>query len=193
VFRADTADFPAPGEPRFARVTAPAGAEPVDDEESAEALADLAAVWVQQSNGSCRVAAVAGTAEEAIGALAPGEVPAAEVDGAEAMAWMAWAAASGGAYGRRRGTPAGRFAAWWAVTALSGLEWPPDPGEAAAVVTNLRWLVWEPPGFVEGWRLHLAAEHPGEGLAWAVAAEDHLREAEAGDEAGPPRAGPAQS
>jgi hypothetical protein len=176
VFRSDTADFPTPDVPRAAPVLLPAAGEVLDDEESTEALFDLARVWVEQSNGSCEAVAVEGPAEAAIAALDVGEVLAVEVPGELAVAWMAWSAANGGAYGRRRGAPAGRFAAWWAVAALAGLQWPPEPGEVGAAVADLRWVFWEPAGFVEGWRLHLAVEHAGEGIAWAVAAEDHVRE-----------------
>ena len=38
---------------------------------------------------------------------------------AEAVAWLAWAGASGGAHGRRRGAAAGRFGALWLVAALA--------------------------------------------------------------------------
>ena len=62
----------------------------------------------------------------------------------QALAWMAWGAASGGAHGRRRGGAAGRFGAWWAATALAGLEWPPEPGALGAVAGELRWFWWDP-------------------------------------------------
>lgn len=186
VFRSDGADFPAPALPamRPAPVQARGGA--LDDEESTEALFDLTRVWVEQSNGSCEVAAVEGDATAAIRAAGGDDVLAAEVPRSLAMAWMAWAAASGGAYGRRRGTPSGRFAAWWTVAALAGLDWPPDAADAGSAAAGLRWVLWEPRGFVAGWRLHLAVEHPGEGIAWAIAAEDHLREEEEEDAAATP-------
>ena len=38
---------------------------------------------------------------------------------AEALAWLAWAGASGGAHGRRRGNAIGRFGAWWVLAALA--------------------------------------------------------------------------
>jgi hypothetical protein len=59
---------------------------------------------------------------------------------------------------------------------LAGLEWPPDPSGLGAAVAGLEWHLWEPPGLVGGWALHLAAAHPGEGIAWAVAATDTHRE-----------------
>jgi hypothetical protein len=35
---------------------------------------------------------------------------------------MGWTAASGGAFGRRRGAAAGRFGAWWALAAGDDAE-----------------------------------------------------------------------
>ena len=45
---------------------------------------------------------------------------------AEALAWLAWAGASGGAHGRRRGAALGRFGALWVLAAVLDLtdEWP---------------------------------------------------------------------
>jgi hypothetical protein len=178
VYRADTADFPTPALLRTRPVTLPPRGRDVDDEESTEALFDLVRVWVEQSSGSCDVAAVEGGAEAAVTAVARGEVLAVDVSAADALSWMAWAGASGGAYGRRRGTPAGRFAAWWAAACMAGLDWPPDPPMLGSSLAELRWVLWEPRGAVEGWRLHLAVEHPREGIAWAVSAEDHRRDDE---------------
>jgi hypothetical protein len=89
---------------------------------------------------------------------------------------MAWAAASGGAYGRRRGTAAGRGAAWWAAASLADVDWPADPGGLGEALAAVRWLAWEPPEFTLGWGLHLAGEVPAEGLAFAMAASDARRE-----------------
>ena len=106
------------------------------------------------------------------------EVSAGELGTAGAMAWRAWAGASGGAYGRRRGGAAGRLGAWWAAATLAGLEWPGRPEELGRVLGRMGWVLWEPPGFALGWGLHLAGEVPGEGLGFAVAATDARREAE---------------
>ena len=90
------------------------------------------------------------------------------------MAWLAWAGASGGAHGRRRGAAIGRFGAWWLVAALGAAldEWPLPPDEIGELVTELRWWWWdagEPP---LGWELQLAVEDPAEGYAWAISAHD---------------------
>jgi hypothetical protein len=176
VYRSDTADFPTPAAVAMEPTAVPRGAHHVDDEESVEALVDLGRVWSAHSNGSVSAVAVEGGPGDAIGALDPGPVAAGPADAADALAWMVWAGASGGAYGRRRGTPAGRFAAWWAMAALTGLEWPPDPGDLWTAAAGLEWLLWEPRDTAAGWRLGVAAAHPGEGIAWAVWAEDSHRE-----------------
>src|SRR5205085_1702808 len=79
------------------------------------ALLDLVAAWTAESNGRAEVAAVHGDATAAIAALGPPRARMAPLPPADALAHMAWAAASGGAHGRRRGMASGRFATWWAV------------------------------------------------------------------------------
>jgi hypothetical protein len=176
VFHPDRADFPSPPPPLLhPRLLPPAGPT-LEDDETAEALLGLVGPWFEQSNGRAEVALVEGGTGEAIAALGHSRVPAADVDGPTALAWMAWAAASGGAYARRRGTAAGRLAAWWTTAVVTGLEWPTSPealGEAAAAV---RWVAWQPSDFAAGWGLHLAGELPGEGLGFAIAAADSRRE-----------------
>jgi hypothetical protein len=160
---------------------------PIRDEESVEALLDLGVVWAELSNGSRQAVAVEGGVRDAIAALGHDQVLAVPIPGPAAMAWMAWTGASGGAYGRRRGSPAGRFAAWWAVAAVAGLDWPADPRDLAAAAQEMHWLLWHPGADRAGWRLHLAVESPSEGLAWAVSATDSHRDDDplAGDHPGP--------
>ncbi|MDX1689785.1 MAG: hypothetical protein R3290_02055 [Acidimicrobiia bacterium] len=176
VYRSDTADFPTPVVPRLSEFPDVPAGPVIDDVETVEALTDLGRVWTDQSNGATAAVAVEGDARGAIAALHDGPVLGAPVDGATGLAIMAWAGASGGAYGRRRGNPAGRFAAWWAATALAGLEWPPDPTALGEAVAELDWVVWEPQDLAAGWRCFLAVGDPLDGLAWAVAAEDSYRE-----------------
>jgi hypothetical protein len=123
---------------------------------------------------------VEGSAAAAVAALRPAGVLAAEVQASWALAAMAWAGASGGAYGRRRGAAVGRAAAWWAAASLAGADWPVEPERLGEALAGVRWLAWEPPEFTMGWGLHLAGEIPGEGLAFAVAASDSRREEAAG-------------
>jgi hypothetical protein len=38
--------------------------------------------------------------------------------------------------------------------------------------TDLAWYVWDVGEPDTGWNLHLAVEHPADGLAWAITATD---------------------
>ena len=154
----------------------PPSADVVRDPEVVEALVDLAQAWVRGSNGRAQAVAVEGTAAQAIAALGPQHVRMAPITGADAMAWMAWTAASGGANGRRRGMAAGRHAAWWALAALAGLadsdDEPATPDELGRALDELRWYLWDDGSPATGWVLRLAVEEPTENLAWAVSASD---------------------
>jgi hypothetical protein len=146
--------------------------EPIDDPELSRSLLDLVATWVSSSNGRADVAVVDGPPAASIDALGEQSFLLGEIEAAQSLQLMAWAAASGGAYGRRRGAALGRSAAWWAVSMLGQLEWPPAPAELADRLANLRWYRWEPRRPVGGWNLHLAFEDPRAGWSAAIAAED---------------------
>lgn len=166
-------------EPRLHRCEAGLRRPPIDDPVSLDALADLVSVWRVQSEGQARSVAVEGDAVGALATLVGGDdVLMAPVDAGHAVALMAWTAASGGARGRRRGLAYGRFAAWWAVAALGGLDpsgWPHPPGEMTDALGDLRWHRWAPLDHpTTGWALRLAVELPDEGLAWAIEATDQL-------------------
>jgi hypothetical protein len=85
---------------------------------------------------------------------------------------MAWAGASGGAHGRRRGAAAGRYGAWWAIATLCDLDWPPDPGEVGTAVNRLRYYWFDDGSPGTGWEFRVAISDPSTGLAWAIAAGD---------------------
>jgi hypothetical protein len=176
VFHAEKADFPGPPRPDLRPLALPPPGAVVDDDQTTEAWLDLARPWADQSNGKVEAVVVEGGAAAAIAALRPDGVLAAEVEASWALAVMAWAGASGGAYGRRRGTAAGRAAAWWAAASLVAADWPAEPARLGEALARVRWLAWEPPEFSMGWGLHLAGEVPEEGLAFAVAACDARRE-----------------
>ena len=93
--------------------------------------------------GRAEAITVRGDALAAIAALGRDRVRMAEVSPSEALRTLAWAGASGGAHARRPGAAAGRFAAWWAGAALTGLleEWPVDVaalGDALMTVALVR-------------------------------------------------------
>lgn len=174
-YKAHEARFPDVAPPPLEEVVLPPAAQVVDDREACRALVDLAAVWRRESNGEVAAVAVAGDAPGAIAALGVDRARIGSVPPDHALAVMAWAAASGGAHGRRRGMAAGRFAAWWAVAALGELldDWPFHPDDVGAVAADLRWYRWDVVGPATGWALRLAVEDPDARRAWAVQATDH--------------------
>ena len=174
VYRGDRADFPERDLPDLQWIDLPAGPLDAERDGAVEGLLELVRPWTEDSSGRGEGVAVAGTALDAIRALGPHRVRISPVSLLEALGVMTWTGASGGAYGRRRGTPAGRAAAWWALAAILGMEddWPPDPTGLGDEAEALRWWIWDPGDRVGGWNFHIAVEDPAEGLAWAVSAVD---------------------
>ena len=174
-YHADRADFPAPPLPVVTPVDLPSPAPRSDTErEVLHALRELVAPWTRASEGRADAVAVAGDALGAIAALGPRHVRVARLEPEDALAAMAWAAASGGAHGRRPGAAAGRFGAWWAAAALCGLldDWPVEPARLGAAIGGLGWYAWDAAEPPTGWRLHVAVEDPKRGRAWVLAAGD---------------------
>jgi hypothetical protein len=173
-YRADGADFPGPSPPPLVAVDVPAPAPNGARDPAAAALVDAVRSWTEGSEGRAESVAVRGDALAAIAALGRDRVRVAELDAPAAVRTLAWAGASGGAHARRPGAAAGRFAAWWAGAALTGLleRWPVDPDELGDALARLRWYEWDSGGKATGWRLHLAIEDPSSTRAWAVAAVD---------------------
>ena len=172
-YKAHEADFGGPPDARGWQVFEAEPAPPVEDPEARRALLDLAGAWVTESNGRAEAIAVEGDAPGALAALGVGRGRMAPVDAAHALAAMAWAGASGGGHGRRRGMATGCFAAWWALAALAGLldAWPAPPDELGRAAARLRWYRWDAEPET-GWSLRLAVEDPDRGRAWAVSAVD---------------------
>ena len=171
----DDASFPLPIIRGFVDVGRAPRSRTADDAETVRALVELATPWATESEGRAEATAVQGEAAAAVRKLAPdGPVRMAPITPQEAMAWMAWTAASGGLHGRRRGMATGRFAAWWAASALTGLleDFPPDPSELGDALGELQWWAWDLGGADQGWSCRLAVEDPADGLAWAVSAVD---------------------
>lgn len=171
-YKADKVEAPSPKPPVPVEVALPPSARRVDDPMSEGALADLVQPWTDQSNGRCETATVEGDALEAVRALGLSRARMTEMEPDHAIAWMAWAGASGGAHGRRRGAAAGRFGAWWAIATLCDLDWPVAMTDIADAVSKLRWFWFDDGSPGTGWELRLAIEHPRAGLAWVVAAID---------------------
>ena len=172
-YHADKAEFPMPRDAGLTQLTL-APFDVVEDASTVDALLGLTSRWTTESDGRAEAIAVRGSAAGAVGALGVRRARAVEIAAADAMAHMAWAAASGGAHGRRRGMAGGRFDTWWAVVALAGAldDWPLDSDEVGDAAQSLRWFVWDAYEPKTGWWLRLAVEDPDEGLAWAIAATD---------------------
>ena len=162
----------------------PEAGTPVADP-GTEALRNLVRTWTTESDGTSTAVCVRGTAPEAVAALGPPGLRMRRLEPDEALGRMAWAAASGGAHGRRRGAARGRFEAWWCAATLAGLlgdtfdgpsgddaPWPPDADELGDAVAELRWWLWDDGHVPRGWHLQLAVEDPADGLAWALEAAD---------------------
>lgn len=174
-YKSHEALFPSPEPPEWGPVEAlPPAGQAVADLEAGRALHDLAGVWASESNGRIETSAVAGTAAEAVAALGLRRARLVKVPTAVALAWMAWAASSGGAHGRRRGAASGRFSAWWALAALDGSldDWPISADHAEDIASSVHWYLWDAGEPATGWALRLAVEDPEARLAWAVAAAD---------------------
>lgn len=144
-----------------------------DAHDLVRALNDLAAAWRDESDGDVAAVVVDGTAVDAVRSLGGGGGWIARCTLGHAFAVMAFAAASGGVRGRRRGGAAGRSAAWWVGAVATGMDDVADPDEFEFALEDLRWHVFErddaPAG---GWRLRVAVENPAAGWSAAVEATD---------------------
>ena len=154
------------------------------------ALEDVVAPWAAQSGGVARVVAVRGSVDqacrtvleglEALEGLEGGEgfdAPAADIlagtlDVPAMMRLVAFAGASGGVHGRRRGGAAGRAHAWWVARCATGLhrEDLVDLEELEFRLEDLRILAFHAPR-AAAWRLELAVgrDEQSSGREWAVA------------------------
>lgn len=181
-FRSNLVEVQEPSGPRSAWTEVSAEAGPaVDDSEVVDALLELVTPWTSESNGAARAVVVEGDAAAAIAALTYGTFRLAPLTVDEAFRQMAWAAASGGAHGRRRGAALGRFSAWYTAALLADLPWPAEAREVGDAAARLRWFVWDEEGPEEGWILRIAVEHDAEGWSAALGATDVLTEEEDDD------------
>jgi hypothetical protein len=173
-YKKDRVEAPSPRAPGTAEAGLPEAQAVIDDVASTAALADLVEPWTDQSNGRCQTVAVEGDHLSAIAALGITRARTAVLAPQAGLAWMAWAGASGGAHGRRRGAAAGRYLAWWAVASLTDLEWPAEPESMGEAAAGLAWHWFDDGSPETGWVLRLAVASPDLGLAWAVSATDQI-------------------
>ncbi|MGB3735765.1 MAG: DUF6183 family protein [Ilumatobacter sp.] len=167
-------EFPAPDLPDDWRdIVTTSGSEELDDDVDLS-LRQLVEPWTTSSNGRAEVVCVSGDAGAALGALGLRRARVCDLTPSEAIAWLAWAGASGGAHGRRPGAAAGRFGAWWFLASLGDLldDWPVDPDELGELADELRWYRWNGYEPEVGWSLQILIEDPENGVAWALTALD---------------------
>ena len=174
-YHPDGVDVPTPPiPPPTETIDTVGGAERLDDDVEM-AVRQLVEGWTTTSDGHAEIACVSGGPAEALGAFGIARARLAPISGAEALAWLAWAGASGGAHGRRRGAALGRFGAWWTLAALIDAldEWPPSPTMLGAELERLRWWWWDAGEPATGWNLTLVvADESDEPVAWAIHAND---------------------
>ena len=171
-YESDRVEAPAPTIPTMTDADVPAEAETIIDTVSEEALSDLVLPWVEESNGRCDTITASGDHLSAIRGMGLTRARVGSLPTAEALSWMAWAAASGGAHGRRRGAATGRYLAWWVISCLADLQWPESPETIASAANRLRWHWFDDGSPDIGWGLRLAVTDPEAKISWAVSATD---------------------
>jgi hypothetical protein len=150
------------------------GAEALRDD-SLHVFAQMMSPWTSQSNGSARAVVVEGGAAEALGALGLADGRLAPVSPGSALAWLTWAASSGGAHGKRRGVATGRSEALWMMSVFTGLDddWPESFDELGSVVGGLEfWAFSSVDHPANEWWLQMAIVDVEEGLTLGLMARD---------------------
>jgi hypothetical protein len=182
-YRTHDVEVSEPWEPKTRMVPVDADpGDPLEDEELTDALLDLVQPWTNESNGAARAAVVEGNGPSAARSLTFDRFRMTPLTTEEAMQRMAWAAASGGAHGRRRGAALGRFFAFYVCSLVTGETWPVAPEALRDGLAEVDWFLWdEGDAAEEGWVLRLALQH-ADGWAAAVAATDLLDEDDERDE-----------
>jgi hypothetical protein len=172
-----------------------ASSVPADDRAARvrDALHACVEPWLSGSDGVVELAAVRGTAADVIAQLAraleaasDGAVADADADAArpimrreltsgELLGLVAFAAASGGARGRRRGGAAGRASAWWLARVATGLDadaWSEDlPDELEFRLEDLELQALRSPR-PASWRLEVLIADPADGWSAGISALD---------------------
>jgi hypothetical protein len=174
-------DGPTPDARVDARIDARASA-------TARVLHDAVEPWLSGSDGVVELVTVRGGADDAARALGAalertqgdGALERRAIGAAQLLGLVAFAAASGGVHGRRRGAAAGRATAWWLARTATGLDRRPADdvqgtvgGVGQDTIDELEFrledleLVALRSAREGAWRLELAIADPG--AEWAVA------------------------
>jgi len=170
------AKFPTPAIPEMGNAIAvPASsATVIQDLDVSTALHQLVDAWTTQSNGELRIYCVEGSVLDALAFLEVREARLSLLTSSDALAWLTWAGASGGAHGRRRGNALGRDAAWWTVAALTGQtsNWPLSDEDSMTAVNSLQWFWWDANAATTGWNIRLCVHHGDRNCSWAFMLTD---------------------
>jgi hypothetical protein len=170
------AKFPTPSIPEMGNAIAvpPSSANVVQDSEVATAIHQLVNAWTTQSNGELRISCVDGSVLDALAALDVHEARLSLLSSSDALAWLTWAGASGGAHGRRRGNALGRDAAWWTIASLTvnTFHWPLGDEELETAVNSLQWFWWDTNEPATGWQLQLCIHQADRNRSWAISVHD---------------------
>ena len=170
------AKFPTPAIPEMGNAIAvPASsAIVVQDPEVETAIHQLVDAWTTQSNGELRISCVEGSVLDALAVLEVQEARLSLLTSSDALAWLTWTGASGGAHGRRRGNALGRDAAWWTVAALTEktFHWPLSDEESLTAVNSLQWFWWDANEPTTGWNVRLCVHHADRNRSLALSLND---------------------
>lgn len=149
----------------------------IEDDDTVAAVRELFSPWTTESNGSVSVTVVDGSIRDALAVHGLPDARTAPVSTSTAFAWLAWAGASGGAHGTRRGMATGRFGAWWLSATLADIinDWPLTDTESQRVLTQLQWERFEHSTVgTNGWVVHLAVHDPSTGVSICINASDSV-------------------
>lgn len=150
------------------------GAEILRDDTS-QVFARMMSPWTSQSEGSARAVVVEGGVAEAMGGLGVVDARIAPLSPDEGLTWLAWAASSGGAHGKRRGGATGRSEALWMLSVFTGLDddWPESFDELGSVVGGLEfWAFSSVDHPANEWWLQMLIVDEEEGLTLGLMARD---------------------
>ncbi len=157
------ATFPTPAIPEMGNAIAvpTSTAHVVLDSEASTAFHQLVDAWTTQSNGELRISCVEGSVLDALAALEVQEARLSLLTSSDALAWLTWAGASGGAHGRRRGNALGRDATWWIIAVLTEktLHWPLSDSSCVSAADSLQWFWWDRNEPTTGWNVQLCVHH----------------------------------
>jgi hypothetical protein len=181
IYRDNSAEFPSPELPptstgRVVVAALSSESEDVLDNGVVDAVHQLVGAWSTSSNGTLQVGAARGGETHALASIEVASATLRELQPSQALALLAWAGASGGAFGRRRGAAAGRDSAWWLLGALSGRadQWPLGNDEMGGVLKSLKWWWFDADQNPTGWQLQLVIVDELRGLSWAINARDSV-------------------